>query len=352
MSDQGQQTTDTETFSNGVERVTKIRIRRRKPGNRLDKYLRGRFPRMSRTVLQRLIKEGGVTVNGLPTKASYEPGKGDLVEVHIPPPEPTDIVPEDIPLDVIYEDDYLLAINKRTGIICHPARPTQTGTIVNGLVYYANSLSHVDPFRPGIVHRLDKNTTGVMLVAKTDEVHWRLSLQFERRTIQKTYLAPVEGELKLDGDIIDQPLMEHPLIKDRFVPAQRPANHMIAKKAVTRYEVQERFAGFTLVKLYPKTGRTHQLRVHMSNLGHPIFGDTHYGGHLISERDIAGSGPTDPLFQHQCLHAWRIEFMHPIRETTLMIEAPIPGAMQRVIDLLREHRRPNAQRPNTSPRLR
>ncbi len=344
MCEEGQPTTETDAPSDGVERVTKIRIRRRKPGNRLDKYLRARFPRMSRTVLQRLIKEGGVTVNGLPTKASYEPGKGDLVEVHIPPPEPTEVVPEDIPLDVIYEDDHLLAINKRTGIICHPARPSQTGTIVNGLVHYANQLSRVDPFRPGIVHRLDKNTTGVMLVAKSDEAHWRLSLQFERRTIQKTYFALVEGELKLDGDIIDQPLMEHPLIKDRYVPAQRPSNHMIAKKAVTQYEVEERYTGFTLVKLYPKTGRTHQLRVHMSNLGHPIIGDTHYGGHLVSERDIANTGSTDPLYQHQCLHAWRIEFVHPIKETTTMIEAPVPSDMQYVIDLLREHRRPQRAR--------
>ncbi len=327
-------------------RVTQLKIRRRKPGTRLDKYLRGRFPRMSRTVLQRLIKGGGITVNGLPTKASYEPDAGDLVEVILPPPIPTDVIPEDIPLEILYEDDFMLAINKPAGIICHPARFTQTGTIVNALAHHANSLSKGgDPFRPGIVHRLDKNTTGVMLVAKTDEAHWRLSLQFERRTIQKTYLAIVEGVPHLDGDIVDQPLAGHPVIKDRYMVANRPLNDMITKEAVTRFEVMERFSGFALMGLHPKTGRTHQLRVHMSSIGHPILGDTLYGGHLVSERDISGSGSSEPLYDHQCLHAYRIEFTHPIREHSQTLEAPLSAKLQSVIDLLRTHRPLGKRRP-------
>ncbi len=321
------------------ERVVTVRIRRRVIGSRLDKYLHGRFPRMSRTMLQRLIKDGAITVNGLPTKASYEPAKGDVIEVLVPPPPPTDIVPENIPLDIIHEDNHILAINKTTGIICHPAGYSQSGTIANAAAYYAESLSHgEDHFRPGIVHRLDKNTTGVMLIAKSDEAHWRLSLQFERRTIRKTYLALVEGRVNFDGDTIDRPLGAHPTVKDRYVVPGRDIPNIAVKEAVTEYKVVERFKGFTLVQLHPKTGRTHQLRVHMSSIDNPIMGDTHYGGHLVSEKDIAGSGSTNPLISHQCLHAWRIEFMHPIKERPITVEAPLPDRFQSILDLLREHR--------------
>ncbi|MCH8147767.1 MAG: RluA family pseudouridine synthase, partial [Planctomycetes bacterium] len=148
------------------------RVRRRVSGRRLDKYLHGRFPRISRTTIQRYIKQGLVTINGMPTKASYEPSSGDLVEVILPPPPPSGIVPEDIPLDIIYEDEWLLAINKQAGIICHPARATQTGTIVHAVAFHTQTLSRgSEPFRPGIMHRLDKNTTGIMMIAKCDEAH-------------------------------------------------------------------------------------------------------------------------------------------------------------------------------------
>ncbi len=296
---------------------------------------------MSRTLLQRLIKQGAVTVNGLPTKASFEPAAGDLIEVSVPPPEPNDIIPEDIPLDVLYEDDFLLAINKKTGIICHPARATQTGTIANAVAFYAESLSAGDdPFRPGIVHRLDKNTTGVMLIAKTDEAHWRLSLQFERRTLDKTYFGIVEGEPRLDGDIIDMPLASHPTIKDRYIVPGMPVRPMLFKNAVTRYEVAERFKGFAIMHLHPKTGRTHQLRVHMSAIGHPMLGDTFYGGHLFSEADLAGdaSASGEPLITFQSLHALRISFVHPVLETPLCVEAPLPPELLHIVDLLRRHR--------------
>ncbi len=290
-------------------------------------------------MLQRLIKDGAITVNALPTKASYEPGEGDVVEVLVPPPLPTNITPEDIPLDVIYEDQHMLAINKPTGIICHPSGPTQGGTLANGLAFYAETLSScTDPFRPGIVHRLDKNTSGVMLVAKCDEAHWRISLQFERRTISKSYVAIVEGNPSRDGDIIDRPIMSVPNRKDRFTVASPGDRNVVVKQAVTRYQVAERFQGYTLVDLHPKTGRTHQLRVHMASIGHPIVGDTLYGGHLVSERDLTGSGSNDPLFTHQCLHARRIKLRHPIHETPLQIEAPLHPNIQALLDLLRTHR--------------
>ncbi len=317
----------------------RLRVRRRLPGRRLDKYLHGRFPHLSRTTIQRLIRQGAVTVNGQPTKPSYEMAGGDIIEIIMPDPEPPEVVPEDIPLDILYEDEHIIAINKDEGIICHPARAEQSGTIVNALAFYANSLSHgQDPFRPGIVHRLDKNTTGVMLVAKSDEAHWRLALQFERRTVQKTYLAVVHGELNLDGDTIDAPIGVHPVVREKFAVMIRENRINIAKSAITHYEVAERFRGFTLVKLMPKTGRTHQLRVHMSYIGHPIAGDNMYGGQPISEALIAGSGEREPFLTHQALHAWKIRFKHPIREEPMEIEAPFRARFRRLMHLLRKHR--------------
>ncbi|MCP4245642.1 MAG: RluA family pseudouridine synthase [bacterium] len=319
----------------------RIKVRRRLPGRRLDKYVHSRFPRMSRTLIQRLIKQGAVTVNGHPSKASYEPTANDVIELLVPPPEPVDIVPEDIPLDILYEDEHLLAINKHTGIICHPARYGQTGTIANAVAFYAGQLSRGEsPFRPGIVHRLDKNTTGVMLVAKTDEAHWRIALQFERRTLDKTYFGIVEGEPRLDGDLIDMPIGAHPTVKARYVVPGMPVRPMLFKNAVTRYEVAERFKGFAVMHLHPKTGRTHQLRVHMSHIGHPMLGDTFYGGHLFSPRDITGdpAGSDEPLIAYQSLHAYRISFVHPIEEKPLTIEAPLPTQLAEIVDMLRKHR--------------
>lgn len=330
-----------DTDSDEAQHVT-LYVRRRLPGRRLDKYLHGRFPRMSRTLIQRLIKHGVITVNKKPTKASYEPDGGDRIDLTIPPPEPYDVIPEEIPLDILYEDDHLIAINKQKGLIVHPSKGTQRGTIANGLAFYAKSLSRGDdPFRPGIVHRLDKNTTGVMLVAKTDEAHWRLSLQFERRTVRKTYLGVVEGSPDLDGDVIDAPLAVHPTIKDRYVVPGMTAKlaNKLSKEAITEYEVVERFRGYALVHMHPRTGRTHQLRVHMSYIGHPMAGDTFYGGHHVSELSLTGAGSDAPLTNQQALHAYRIRFSHPITEKPTQFEAPPPAELATLIRLLREHRR-------------
>jgi 23S rRNA pseudouridine1911/1915/1917 synthase len=323
-----------------AEKVT-LFIRRRLPGRRLDKYLHGRFPRLSRTIIQRLIKGGSIIVNGRPAKASYEPDGGDRIDMVVPPPEPYQVIPEPIPLDILYEDDHLLAVNKQKGIIVHPSHSTQTGTLANGLAWYAKTLSHGDdPFRPGIVHRLDKNTTGVMLVAKTDEAHWRISLQFERRTIRKTYLGVVEGSPKFESDIINAPLAAHLTIKDRYmVPGvHQRVTAKLSKEAITEYEVVERFKGYALVHLHPRTGRTHQLRVHMSYIGHPMAGDTFYSGHHVSELSLTGQGSDLPLTSQQALHAYRIRFVHPITEKSMELEAPPPQELARLIQLLREHR--------------
>jgi 23S rRNA pseudouridine1911/1915/1917 synthase len=329
-----------ETEAEEAPHVT-LHVRRRLVGRRLDKYMHARFPRLSRTLIQRLIKQGAILVNGKPAKASYEPDGGDRIDIDIPPPEPYDVIAEDIPLDIVYEDDHIIGLNKQNGIIVHPSKATQGGTLANGLAYYANSLSNGDdPFRPGIVHRLDKHTTGILVIAKNDEAHWRISMQFERRTVRKTYLAVVEGNPELDSDIIDAPLSAHPTVKDRYiVPAvNQKVKNKFKKHATTEYKVAERYRGYALVHLHPKTGRTHQLRVHMSYIGHPMAGDTSYGGHLISEKRLLGEGSESPIVYQQALHAYRLQFMHPITEKEITLEAPPPPDMARLIHILREHR--------------
>ncbi len=323
------------------DQVVTLKIRRRLPGRRIDKHLHDRFARMSRTLIQRLIKQGAITVNGKPTKASYELNAGDEVRLVVPGPEPNEVIPEPIPIEIIYEDREMLAVNKQAGIICHPARATQRGTLANGLAYYAETLSHGDdPFRPGIVHRLDKNTTGVMLVAKTDEAHWRLALQFERRTTQKEYLAIVEGQVQLDGDLIDAPIGGHPKVKDKYVVVDAAGDTGNGKEAITRYEVVERFTGFTLVRLFPKTGRTHQLRVHMSYIGYAMVSDPMYGGHFITEAQLSGrrGDPASPIIGRQALHAYQISFSHPIREQPMTLQANLPEDFRRAVELLRKYR--------------
>ncbi|MEK6799079.1 MAG: RluA family pseudouridine synthase [Planctomycetota bacterium] len=323
------------------EEVHEIGVSYRSAGTRLDKFLHHRFPRISRTVLQKYIKQGEVTVNGMPSKASYEPVNGDRIRMVLPPPPPSEVVPQDIPIDVLYEDEWIIALNKQAGIVCHPAFVSQTYTIANAVAYHVQKLSRgSDPFRPGIVHRLDKNTTGVLLIAKTDEAHWRVALQFERRTLRKEYFAICEGGVRLDGDVINRPLAPHPDTTKRMVfPSANPPRQAMFKEAITEYRVDKRYRGFTTVNLFPKTGRTHQLRVHMSSILHPIMGDAMYGGHKFSELDLAGAGSAEPLIEHQALHARRLTLVHPILETKLSLEAPPPANMVRILELLEAHRK-------------
>jgi len=329
-----------EATQTGPSQVHRHRVRKRLIGRRLDKYLHGRYPRISRTLLQKYIKDGQVTVNSLPSKASYEPAAGDIIEIVLPPPPPSEVIPQDIPIDIIYEDEWLIALNKSAGMVCHPAWASQTGTVANAVAFHAEKLSRgEDPFRPGILHRLDKNTTGVLLIAKTDEAHWRVSLQFERRTVSKEYLAICEGVVRLDGDIINKPLAPHPETTQRMIlPSAMPPRQAMFKEAVTEYRVNRRYRGYTVVDLFPRTGRTHQLRVHMSSIGHPIVGDKLYGGRPVSERDLSGSGAAAPLIEHQALHARRLRFVHPIREHVVELEAPLPANLRRILELLENHR--------------
>jgi 23S rRNA pseudouridine1911/1915/1917 synthase len=302
---------------------------------RLDRYLVGRFSNFSRTRLQKLIREQGVNVNSRPAKPSHKLNPDDEIDLILPPRELRELVPEDIPISVIYEDAEMIVVNKQADMIVHPARGNTHGTLVNGLVYYANQLSTTaGEFRPGIVHRLDKNTTGVLVVAKTDTAHWKLARQFAQRTTLKTYIAVVHGTLELRADRINQPVGMHP--KMRVKCAIRPDG----KEAVTFYEVLEEFRGFSLVKLSPRTGRTHQLRVHMAYLQHPVVADDMYGGKMVYEWQLKDQDATaaEPLINRTALHAWKLEIRHPISGEMMEFEAPLPDDMQRLIDKLKEFR--------------
>jgi 23S rRNA pseudouridine1911/1915/1917 synthase len=313
---------------------------------RLDQYLVDRVGYLSRNEIQKLITEGFVTVNGRKIKPSYHPRENDQVVMTAPPPRSQTIGPEPIPIDILYEDQHMLALNKQTNLIVHPARGIWSGTLVNALVHYGNvhgqTWSTVNgAWRPGILHRLDRNTTGVMLVAKSDEAHWRLSRQFENRTIQKTYLAVVHGLPEMTADVIDLPIGHDRFIREKMAVRRLESG---AKSAVTQYEVIEQIpvvpgryrvadadpvSPMSLVRLSPKTGRTHQLRVHMSHIGYPIVGDVMYGGRVVSASD--GSFK----FDRQALHAFEITFVHPVTLQTQTIRAPLRDDIKQLYELLK-----------------
>jgi 23S rRNA pseudouridine1911/1915/1917 synthase len=241
---------------------------------RVDKYLHGRFSNFSRAMIQEIIKAGAVRVNGEIIKPSFKLSPGDEIDLTLPELPSKEILPENIPLDIIYEDEDIIVLNKRADLIVHPARGNTHGTLVNALAFYSSELSTgLGEFRPGIVHRLDRDTTGIMVVTKNDTAQWKIAKQFERRQVKKSYLAIVHGTPDLTADRIKAPLGVHPKVREKY--AIRPE---IGKEAITFYEVVESFRGFSLLRLSPKTGRTHQIRVHLSYVKHPIVGDDMYGG--------------------------------------------------------------------------
>ena len=305
--------------------------------SRLDVYLHSRFRHMSRTLIQKLIKEKGVLVNELPAKASQKLNHMDVIDMIVPPKPSKDITPEDIPIDVIYEDDDIIVINKQPDLIVHPARGQKSGTLVNGLVNYSNTLSQAGgDFRPGIVHRLDRNTTGAMVIAKNDAAHCKISKQFELRTTQKTYMAIVHGNPELDADVISQPLGVHPKIRERYA-----IRHDIGKEAITFYHAEERFKGFSLVKAMPKTGRTHQIRIHLAWLKCPIVADNTYGGKPVYPWQVEMREPDieEPMLARCGLHAYKLELDHPVTEKRMEFVAELPDDMQNLLDNLRKYRK-------------
>jgi 23S rRNA pseudouridine1911/1915/1917 synthase len=303
---------------------------------RVDKYLHNRFSNFSRVMIQEIIKAGTVKVNGKIIKSSFKLSPGDQIELTFPQLPSKEIEAEDIPLDIIYEDDCLIILNKQPNMIVHPARGNTHGTLVNALVFYSDRLSSgLGEFRPGIVHRLDKNTTGVMVVTKNDTAQWKIAKQFENRTTKKQYLAIVHGVPELTADRINAPLGIHPKMREKY--AIRPET---GKEAITFYEVVESFRGFSLLKLTPKTGRTHQIRVHLSYIKHPIVGDDMYGGKLVYPWQLKDAEPVveEPIISRVALHAHTLEFKHPTTDEMMKFEAPLPEDMQNLLDMLRKYR--------------
>jgi 23S rRNA pseudouridine1911/1915/1917 synthase len=347
--------TPLEAEEDGLRHV-RIDIRRALPDRRLDKYLSGRLGKdVSRTSLQRYIREGNVTVNGRLVKPSYVIRTADTIDMTLPVVRPHEIPPEPIPLDIVYEDDDVLALNKQADLIIHPARGNWTGTLVNGLAYYFRKNwrdikdlpSRDEVFRPGIVHRLDRDTTGIMLIAKTELALWRLGRQFELRKIAKAYSAIVHGIVELEEDVIDAPIGKHPKVREKYSVHRLTGRPFpgTTKPAVTRYKVLRRLrnvgrsrASFSVMELYPKTGRTHQLRVHMSYLGHPIVGDRMYGGGPVYRSQLEGrpNEASGPVITRQALHAHTIEFHHPRSGELMRLEAPWPEDLARAVNELQQ----------------
>ena len=314
---------------------------------RVDRYLVDRIPFLSRTSLQHIIKEHAVTVNGRAPKPSTRLHLGDEVVVVLPPPPSTHIPAEDIPLNVLYEDDALIVIDKRDDIIVHPARGNRSGTLINAMAFHfqhrsGGELSNVgEEFaRPGVVHRLDRHTSGALVFAKSETAHWRLAKQFEQRQVNKRYLAVVHGQVEPSADVIDIPLGKHPTAKHKYAVRWDDTG----KPSVTIYRVREVYKDFTLVEMELKTGRTHQIRVHMLHLGYPLVGDDMYGGRHLTVGDVtgpAGQGnrsPRDSLMSRQALHAALLGFTHPMTNEPMTFQAPLADDLRDLVTLLRTYR--------------
>lgn len=318
-----------------------VTVESRAHGWRVDHYVCRLFPNYSRTAFQRAISQGQILVNGLSVKPSRRLRVNDRIAVQLPEEPDATLLPEDIPLDILYEDDALVVINKQADLVTHPGKANYRGTLAAGLQFHFDRLSDIaGQLRPGIVHRLDRDTTGVILVAKSNQVHHRLSGQFERREVTKEYRAIVRGEPSADADVIETYLRVHPKVREKMIVCAPEGN---ARHAVTRYEVLQRFGGFAVVRLLPRTGRTHQLRVHMKHLGCPIVADRLYAGHSQLtlgdvNSDLNRETAKQTLISRQALHAYRLEFRHPVTDQPVVCEAPLPDDMQCTIEALEQYR--------------
>jgi len=308
-------------------------------GWRLDVFLVHRFPAYSRVHLRRAITAGAVCVGEQGGKPAYRLRAGQNVRIILPEIPREAPRPENIPLDILYEDQWLAVVNKPPGMVVHPARGHWSGTLASALVYHFNDqLSAAGgPVRPGIVHRLDRDTSGAILVAKSDPVHSRLAAQFAGRTIEKEYFALVAGSPHLDRDIIDEPIGAHPQQREKMAIRRGKS---ASRAAQTYYEVTERFTGFAALRILPKTGRTHQIRVHLGHIGCPVLCDRQYGGRSQITRGEICRDPSDGtvLLDRQALHARRLRLAHPQTGQMIEIEAPLPTDMAQVLEVLRGYR--------------
>lgn len=338
-----------------------LTVEARAHGWRVDHYLSRMFSNYSRALLQKAIEQDCVLVNGLPVKASKKLRVNDIVATRLPQQPDRSLPAENLPLDIVFEDDVMVVLNKAAGMIVHPGRGHYHGTLAGALQFHFDSLSDMaGQMRPGIVHRLDRDTSGLLVVAKTNQIHHQLAGQFERREVSKEYHAVVHGIVDRDSDYIETYMKVDPHVRERMCVCA-PGGE--AREASTFYQVIERFQNYTYIKLHPKTGRTHQLRVHMRHIGHPIVADRIYGGREpielrqssaasspVDESDVAEladtevaspldnpasvSGPAK-LISRQALHAHRLQIAHPVTRLRLEFVAPLPDDMQMLLTALR-----------------
>jgi len=297
-------------------------------GQRLDRYLAARLPELSRTHVQELIDEGRVRIEGRAPRRAHRLAAGEGIEVEVLPRPPLRATPEPIPIEILYEDEDLVVVNKPAGMVVHAGAGAASGTLVNALLHRLQTLSGVGgPLRPGIVHRLDRGTSGVLIVARHDEAHRQLAEQFRARRVEKTYLALVHGNLKQDRGAIGLPIA-----RDLRRRTRMTARRHAGREARTDWRVLARLAGFTLVEVGLHTGRTHQVRVHFSALGHPVVGDTLYG----APRHPRAGRRTLPPLGRNFLHAARIRFEHPRRAKPVEVRAPLPPELRAYLEGLTE----------------
>jgi 23S rRNA pseudouridine1911/1915/1917 synthase len=298
--------------------------------SRLDAYLTSIFPGESRSQIQKWIRGGQITVNGTQVKTGYMIRQGDRISLEPPPPPPTTgPVPENIPLEIIYQDDALAVVNKPAGLVCHAGAGVGTGTLVNALLYHFGPLAAGDPMRPGIVHRLDKLTSGLLVVAKDADAHRKIAQQFKNREVRKEYLAVVYGQPRPPEGAIDWALGRDPKNRKRFsIRARR------RRTALTYYSLEKARGPFSLLRIQIATGRTHQIRVHLSQLGHPVVGDELYGaGRHKNLADVRLRTLVSQLGRH-LLHACYLEFRHPRTGRMMSFSSPIPREIARFLDSL------------------
>lgn len=302
-----------------METIEKV-VELEQSGMRLDKYLAIILPDLTRTRLQQFITEGHVLVNSATQKNSYKVQRDDLIEIELPEDKQMEILAEDIPLDIVYEDADVVVINKANGMIVHPSVGVTTGTLVNALLYHCQDLSGINGvIRPGIVHRIDKETTGLLMVAKNDDAHHDLSDQLREHSVARTYIALVHGEINHEFGTIDAPIGRDTKDRQRMMVTDHNS-----KQAKTNFKVIERFKDMTLLECRLETGRTHQIRVHMAFIGHPVYGDPKYG----HRRDNHEFG--------QYLHAMSLEFVHPTTKEVMEFDSPLPEEFERMLKELRE----------------
>ena len=298
--------------------MTKLTLISDTAGERLDAFLARSVEDLSRSAAQKLLEKGAVTIAGRPAKKNEKTAEGMTVEVELPDPEPIDVVPQNIPLDVVYEDSDVIVINKPVGLVVHPAPGHPDGTLVNALLYHCgDSLSGINgQLRPGIVHRIDRDTSGLIIAAKNDKAHVALADQLQDHSLARVYEAVVHGNIREDEGTVDAPIGRHPIDRKKMAIDRKDG-----RRAVTHWTVLGRYPGYTHIQCRLETGRTHQIRVHMASIGHPLVGDPVYGGNRKSLPGLVG----------QCLHARKLRFIHPSTQSPLEVECPLPDWFERVL---------------------